>query len=233
MGGPPSVPTRSSGKFIVLDGIDGSGKSTISKGIADRLHDPSLVYKRYKEIATTSPALETSMRQLESILWPPTQEHLRQLPSRYRVLLHGAWVNLVTDAVIKPLIALGKTLLYDGWYYKIMARFVVDGYSEDYIRQIFYGALEPDYAIILQPEVELVWSRGIQNGRRFSPVEMGLYQGHAALGKDTFIHYQSRTQEVILDLARVSGTKVIIVDSNRSIEETTAAVGSIVQEIMA
>ncbi len=220
------------GKFIVLDGIDGSGKSTISKRVAERLHDRPVVHTRYKEIATASPELETSMRQLEAILWPPTQEHLRQLPSRYRVLLHAAWVNLVSDAVVSPRVASGETLIYDGWYYKIMARFVVDGYSEDYIKQIFYGAREPDYAIILQPDVELVWSRAMQKGRRFSPVEMGLYQGHTELGKDTFISYQTRTRDVILDLARMSGANMIVLDANRSIEEITDDVERIVREVL-
>jgi dTMP kinase len=221
------------GKFIVLDGIDGSGKSTITKLVAERLQDASVVQTRYKEIATTSPELETGMRQLDAILWPPTQDHLRHLPSRYRVLLHAAWVSLVSDAVVAPRIASGETLLFDGWCYKIMARFVVDGYSEDYIKLVFSSAGEPDDVILLQPDVELVWSRAIQNGRRFSRVEMGLYQGHTELGKDTFISYQSRTRDAILALAKMSGRNVIVLDANGSIEETAAEVESIVRELLA
>lgn len=220
------------GKFIVLDGIDGSGKSTISRRVADRLQDAAVVHTRYKEIATNCPDLETSMRQLSDILWPPKQDHLRRLPSQYRVLLHAAWVNLVSDGVVAPRIDLGETLLFDGWSYKIMARFVVDGYSEDYTRLVFSSIREPDYAIILQPDVELVWSRAIRDGRQFSPVEMGLYQGHAVLGKDTFIDYQVRTRDTILTLANKSGTNVIVLDANRSIEETAAEVESIVRNVL-
>jgi dTMP kinase len=221
------------GKFIAVDGIDGSGKSTVTKRVGERLRDTSVVQTRYKEIATTSPELENSMRQLDAILWPPKQDHLRRLPSRYRVLLHAAWVNLVSDAIVVPRVAASETLLFDGWCYKIMARFIVDGYSEDYIRCVFSNASEPDHMILLLPDPELVWTRSLQNGRRFSPVEMGLYQGYTDLGKDTFISYQSRTRDAILSLAKVSRANVILVEASGSLEDTIIEVEGIMRELLA
>lgn len=220
------------GKVIVLEGIDGTGKSTIARRITERMRDGSVVHTTYKDIAPTPPELETAMQQLKAILWPATQHHLKILPSQYRVLLHAAWVNLVSEGVVAPHLANSKSVVFDGWCYKLMARFLVDGYSRDYVETVFSHVTKPDHVIVLQIDARSVWTRAMQTGRKFSPVEMGLYQGHATLGEDTYVSYQSRTHDALLLLARDSAGDVIVVDANRAIDETTDEIEHIMRGLL-
>jgi thymidylate kinase len=216
------------GRFIAIEGVDGSGKSTVARLVAERLGE-SAVFAFYKQIATSNVEVENAMRQLAAMLWPRDQTHLTQLPSRYRVILHAAWASILSECVVAPALATGHNLLLDGWCYKIMARFLVDGYEREYLKTLFSHLVEPDQVIVLDPDVESVWERGHQNGRRFTPVEMGLYQGYAELNKDTFISYQSRSRDALLSFAQERNANVKLI-SGGSLADTVTQVERTITE---
>lgn len=216
-----------------MEGIDGSGKSTTTREVAAALQDVGVTSASYKGVATTSVEIQSGMRQLNAILWPGDQAHLRHLPSRYRVLLHAAWASLLSEGVVQPALEDGRIFLFDGWCYKIMARFFVDGYPREYLNTLFSHVVEPDHVIMLDPDVESVWERGQEHGRKFSPVEMGLYQGYTELGKDTFVSYQSRTRDALLMFAKERNKNITLIKTNGSTEESCIKVEALIRQMLA
>lgn len=220
------------GAFLVLEGVDGSGKSTIGRAVEATMTDVPVVYTSHKEIPTHPPEVEQSMRELAAVLWPKDQRHLAGLPSEYRVLLHAAWFSIFSECVIKPRVAAGAVMIVDGWYYKIMARLRVDGYDQHYLDVIFSRAAEPDEVILLDPPVAEVWARKEAGGRGFGPVEMGLYAGYKELGRDSFIDYQSRTRDAIKAVAEERQRRLVVVRDVSSVEHTLSSVTSVIREYL-
>jgi len=218
------------GAFFVIEGVDGSGKSTIARALAAAMSDVPVIYSSHKEIATGSPAVEQGMRQLADLLWPKEQKHLASLPSEYRVLLHAAWFSIFSDCVIKPRLDAGTVFILDGWYYKMMARLRIDGYSREYLNAIFSCAAEPDEIIFLDPPVEEVWARMEAGGRSFGPVEMGLYGGYEELGRESFLSYQARTRDMLKALAVERNRRLVDIKEIESIEETVSAISLAIRE---
>ena len=221
------------GACIVIEGIDGAGKSTIARRTAAAVTDVPVRYTSHKEVVSEHPGVAHAMHGLADILWPKDQQHLAGLPSRYRVLLHAAWFSIFSECVIVPRVKSGSVLLMDGWYYKMMARLRVDGYEAGYLDTIFSGATEPDEIIFLDPPPEEVWTRMEAGGRTFGPVEMGMYAGYTDLGRASFLSYQSRTRETLKLIAEERGHKLVVVPGGKTIDETVAIVSSTIRQVVA
>lgn len=218
-------------QFIVLEGIDGSGKTTVGRAVAAAMTDVPVRYTSHKEIATISPEVERTMRDLAGILWPRDQSAIKLVPSEARVLMHAAWFSLFSALVVEPA-QTSSTVLLDGWYHKLKARLLVDGYQRPFLDAIFSAAREPDHLIMLDPDVEAIWERGQGAGRSFGPVEMGLYAGYPELGRASFVDYQSRVRAALVELARERGTDVILVRAADSVDETCAAVEAHLRDLL-
>jgi dTMP kinase len=216
------------GRFIVIEGIDGSGKTTICHRLEAALQDIPVTYTSRKEICTGSPQVETSMRELAAIVWPKEQSHLAFLPSDYRVHLHAAWYILLSELVIKPKLEACRVILTDGWYYKFMAHLLVYGCDREYLGTVFSHVLQPDYVIMLDPDVEVVWERR----RNFGPVEMGLYLGYPELGKSSFVDNQSRVRSALRRLAKESGWDIVGIEDSASVDDTSTIVESRIRGLL-
>lgn len=193
------------GRWIVVEGFDGSGKSSASRLVAEAATDIPIIPCSHKEIGTGSERIEKTMREVASLLWPKEDlAFVRSLPSEYRVHLHASWYNLYVEFVLKPRLAAGQTILLDSWIYKFFAHLVVYGYDADYLDVIFAHVPEPDVVVLLEPPVEAVWGR-----REFGSVELGVYMDYPELGRDSFIHYQSLIRDALRDLGEAKGWSIV------------------------
>lgn len=218
-----------SGRWVVLGGIDGAGKSSTSLRIAQKMTDVPLVRLSHKEVAHGDPLVERTMNEVASLLWPSyDRSFVRSLPSLYRVHLHAAWYNLFVEYVLKPRLQRSENLLLDSWYYKFVAHLIPYGYDLDFLDVIFSHVPEPDLVILLDPPIEAVWGR-----RKFGPIEMGVYMDYRELGRESFVDYQRSIRAALLRLAERHDWLVMRVGADASLESVAARVEAEVRRVLA
>jgi thymidylate kinase len=207
------------GHLIVVEGIDGAGKSTVCRLLAGQL--PGVVYLTNKTRCDHPPWARRMMTELAGVIWPPTDtdfDHL--LPASFWLHLQAAWYALLSRTVIAPQLAAGLTLLVDGWYYKLVAKLALRGFGPGQLEAAFADAAVPDEVVLLLVEPATVWERG----RDFRLTELGLHHPdeYPRLGRDSFVHYQGRIAAELRGLAARDGWAVVPVDADAKPAQTAA-----------
>jgi dTMP kinase len=127
------------GIFIVIEGLDGSGKTTQATLLANKLS------KTYLVLCTAEPShgkIGTFIR--EGCLYEE-----KRLPTEAEALLFAADRIEHMKNQIAPAIAEGKLVICDRYIYSSLAYQGSAGLSLDWIKTINARALEPDLAIFI------------------------------------------------------------------------------------
>lgn len=186
-----------SGQFTVLEGIDGCGKTSVARGIANLdvatvgssaevrpAHE--LVFVSRRTVGQMDDFSENLMRQTANMLWCSGDG--TTLSPAFWVTLQASWFTALTETVITPLLTRGHSIVVDGWYYKFWSKLLDQGYTLTELETIFSGARRPDNVILLNPDVGATFDRG----REFRPSELGMHAGFGDLGRRSFVDYQTR-----------------------------------------
>lgn len=208
-------------RVVVVEGIDGAGKSTVCRVMADRLS--GVHHLTNKSLCEDPPWAKRMMRDLANIIWPTNDtdfDHL--LPAAFWLHLQAAWYGLLTEFVITPRLATGGTLLIDGWYYKLVAKLILRGFVLRQLEDAFAHAAQPDQVVLLAPDPAAVWNRP----RAFRLTELGLHhpEEYPDLGRDSFIQYQNRIAAELHGLAVRKDWKIIPIEPHATPTETADAV---------
>jgi dTMP kinase len=137
------------GVFIVIEGLDGSGKTTQAKLLATRLS------QRYRALYTAEPsqgAIGTFLR--ESCLYGE-----KRLPATVEALLFAADRVEHVENEIKPALAEGRLVISDRYVYSSLAYQGSAGLSINWIQAINKHALRPDFAVFIDVQPETVLKR--------------------------------------------------------------------------
>ncbi len=137
------------GIFIVIEGLDGSGKTTQAKFLVKNLE------KTYKVLLTAEPSLGkigTFIR--EDCLY----EEIR-LPTEAEALLFAADRIEHMNNEVKPALDDGKLVICDRYIYSSLAYQGSSGLSLDWIKTINARALQPDFSIFIDVSPEKVIER--------------------------------------------------------------------------
>jgi len=200
-------------RFISLEGIDGSGKSTQAATLAQRLNAMGRDVVRTRE-----PGGSPGAEEIRSLLvegdpgrWSPETEMLLFTAARRDHL----------ERVIQPAIAAGKTVVCDRFadstrVYQGAARAerrdVVDA-----LHQLMIG-VEPDLTIILDMDPKAALSRGLARGSgedRFEDMGLG---------------FQTRLAEGFRALAQSAPDRCCLVDASGEPEDVAARVWDAVKD---
>ena len=188
--------------FIVLEGIDGSGKTTIAKFLVEWLNSIGL-----KAIYTYEPYDEKIVKIIES--------KGRELGAIMEVLLLAADRYYHITKVIKPYLNMGYFVVCDRYYYSTLAYQGARGANLDWIRTVNYFVIKPDLAIYLDVEPKV----GIERVRRVSRGKMRYLED---------INLLNRVRELYLKL--VSEGELIYVDARKDLDEVKKDVMEIVKK---
>jgi dTMP kinase len=190
------------GKFLVLDGPDGAGKTTQAARLANYLRGRGLSVVGLREPGAT-PAGE-AIRDL--LLNPETD-----IGARAEMLLYQAARAQIIEAVILPQLEAGKTILLDRFGYATVA---YQGYGlgldADEIRsvtRIATGGIVPDHVFILDvpPDVGLARLDGPKDRIEGRPLD-----------------YHRRVREGFLAEAERLGDRCTLIDTTHSPDEVAA-----------
>ncbi|WP_091620664.1 dTMP kinase [Amycolatopsis saalfeldensis] len=180
----------SPGKLIVVDGIDGAGKSTLVRTLVEQLADrvPVLLVDK-KSVDALDPVVAARLRAVNKIVYTPDNGAPTRWGDFHWLYALGAWYHLLEECVIKPGLAAGINIVVDNSHFKIWARFRADGLLGNVaIDSVFETLQPPDTGLLLDLEPAVAHTRRT----RFTPLESGF------TGK--FVDYQSAVRRELRSL---------------------------------
>lgn len=129
------------GLFIVLEGIDGSGKSSVAILLRKKLLEHN-----YKAVVTREPTFYQAGLVLRKYL---STFKLYQRDPVYEALLFAADRIYHVNSFIKPLVKKGFIVICDRYVYSSIVYQSTDGVPEEWIKSINKYTLTPDLAFFI------------------------------------------------------------------------------------
>jgi len=205
--GVPGVPAEDlAGKLIVVEGADGSGRSTQIALLVDWLETRghATVQVGLKRSSLVSEELE--LAQGGNILSRTTLS-----------LFYATDFADQMENVILPALKAGFIVLADRYIYTLMARDIVRGMDATWLKNLYGIALKPDAVFYLAIEPKELVQRNLAKTATLDYWESGMDLGLSRDLFDSFIEYQKLMQSAFRKLQKSYG--FTIVDGNRPIDQ--------------
>lgn len=193
------------GKLIVVEGADGSGRSTQIAQLVDWLETSghATVQVGLKRSSLVSEELEKA--QEGNILSRTTLS-----------LFYATDFADQLENIILPALKAGFIVLADRYIYTLMARDMARGMDEPWLKNVYGIALVPDAVFYLSVEAEELVQRNLAKNATLDYWESGMDLGLSRDMFDSFLQYQTAMQSAFQQLQKGYGFN--IVDGNRSVE---------------
>ncbi len=207
--GIPGVdPATLRGKLIVLEGPDGSGRSTQTGILTDWLEGKGHAVVPVGLKRSTLVGAELSEAMEGNVLSPRTLS-----------LFYATDFADQLESRIIPALRAGFVVLADRYIYTLMARDIVRGADPEWLRSVYGIALVPDLVIYLRVTPQRLLERYIYQGKSLDYWESGMDIGYSRSWHDSFIRYQSEMHRVFQRLQQQYGFAAI--HGMRSIRSVT------------
>jgi dTMP kinase len=196
---------RLAGRLIVVEGADGSGRSTQIAMLVQWLEGCGH--------ATTQVGLKRSSLVSEEL------EQAQQGNILSRTTLSLFYATDFADQlenIILPALKAGFIVLADRYIYTLMARDMVRGMDEAWLRNLYGIAIEPDAVFYLNVPPEELVQRSFAKNTGLDYWESGMDLGLSRDMFDSFLKYQTTMQQTFRHLQ--AGYGFTIVDGNRSVD---------------
>ena len=200
-------------KFITLEGIEGSGKTSSIKSITDLLDS-----KRISYVVTREPGGSSIGSELRSILLDPKTE----ISSEVELLLMLADRKDHVEKVIQPNLETGNWVISDRFMDSSIAyqgggrkldKKMIDSFSKN------LNLPNPDLTLLFDVPVEISLSRVKARG------ELDRFEQEK-------LDFHNRIREAYLELAEQNVNRIQIIDSSREIELMLKSVEQIIENLI-
>jgi len=207
------------GKLLVVEGADGSGRTTqielLRAWLESRGYAVDVVGLRRSSLVS---------------------EELNEAKKNLILGLHTLTLFYATDFAdqlenkIIPALRAGFIVLADRYVYTLMARAVVRGADRTWIESLYSVALVPDAVIYLNVEPEVLIQRTLQKSPSLDYWESGMDLGLSRDMFTSFMKFQKLMQAEFRRMQKVYGFD--IVNGNRSVDRIALALRKRVERVL-
>jgi len=214
--------------LVVLEGIDGAGKTTAARRLAGELPGAELL-DRWSLPVDHNRYLARKMEQLRPVIWPPDlgSRPADDFGAHYWIFLQAAWYSVLERCLGARDGNRGGLAIGDGWWFRAVAKLAGSEAEREWMESLFAGVRKPDLTVLLDLAPQVAW------GRRevFKSFELGRWAGHGGGPFESFCEYQGRIRENLLAQARRRGWVVLTQDWASTPEEVADRVLGYIREI--
>lgn len=207
------------GKLIVIEGADGSGRSTQIAMLVDWLE------------ANGHATVQVGLKRSNLVSEELDQAKKGNILSRTTLSLFYAtdFADQMENRIL-PALRAGFMVLADRYIYTLMVRDLVRGMDPDWLKNIYGLALVPDVVAYLDVSPEKLVQRNFAKDYELDYWESGMDLGLSRDMFDSFVKYQSRVQKQFLKLKR--DYKFSIINGNQPAEEVNRALRQKIESIL-
>lgn len=211
--------------IIVLEGIDGAGKTTVAESLRQALRDQRFEVEYWpKSSAEFEDAfVRNQALSLRELIWDPIGGKPAEdvMGTHYYMFLIAAWFSIVAKHRLRQIKENDTLAIFDGWFYRNIAKaFIRDKLDKAWLRTLFAGVSEPDLVMLLDLDPSVAWGRRSQ----FTLDEVGRWDGFDGDGFNSYCTYQQSVREQLLEFAAEYGWTVINQTQTTSVEEVVAKI---------
>jgi dTMP kinase len=203
---PLLAPSRYRGKLIVVEGIDGSGKSTQISLLSHWLRSQGYAVA-FSEWNSSPLVRQTTRRGKRKEMFTPSTFSL----------LHATDFADRMESYILPLVKSGAIVCADRYAYTAFARDVARGVSRRWVRNLYRFAIEPNLAFYFRVPLDVALGRILGGRDALKYYEAGMDLGLARDVEESFRIFQGRILDEYEAMAEEMGFHII--DATQSIEE--------------
>jgi dTMP kinase len=200
---------RLAGKLIVVEGADGSGRSTQIARLRDWLEGCGHATVQVGLKRSTLVSEELDQAQTGNILSHTTLS-----------LFYATDFADQLENIILPALKAGFMVLADRYIYTLMARDLVRGMDEAWLKNVYGIAVVPDAVFYLNVSPEQLVQRNFAKKHALDYWESGMDLGLSREMFDSFLKYQGLMAQQFKRLQAIYGFN--IVDGDRSADEINA-----------
>ncbi|MBI3797262.1 MAG: dTMP kinase [Deltaproteobacteria bacterium] len=211
------MPNRFKGKLIIVEGIDGSGKSTQLSLLSQWLRSQGIavVFSEWN----SSPLVRDTMRRgkKKKMLTPTTFS-----------LLHATDFADRLERYILPLLKAGAVVCADRYAYTAFARDVARGVDRQWVRNLYRFAPRPNLSFYFRVPLEVALGRILGGRDVIKYYEAGMDLGLSRDVEESFRIFQDRILTEYEAMTEEMGFQVI--DATLSIEAQQQLLRDLVQK---
>lgn len=207
------------GKLVVVEGADGSGRSTQISRLVDWLEGGGHATVQVGLKRSTLVSEELQQAQNGNILSHTTMS-----------LFYATDFADQLENVILPSLKAGFVVLADRYIYTLMARDMVRGIDEAWLKNLYGIALEPDAVFYLNISPEQLVQRNFAKNQALDFWESGMDLGLSTDMFDSFLKYQGLMRDQFKRLQGLYGFTMI--DGNRGVDDISGELRSKIQDVL-
>jgi len=211
--------TKLAGKLIVVEGADGSGRSTQIERLVAWLEGSGHATVQVGLKRSTLVSEELDQAQEGNILSRTTLS-----------LFYATDFADQLENIILPGLRAGFMVLADRYIYTLMVRDMVRGMDDAWLKNLYGIALIPDAVFYLNVAPEELVQRNLAKNQTLDYWESGMDLGLSRDMFDSFFQYQSLVAAKFKELQSTYG--FTIVDGHRSPDEITAELRENIEAIL-
>jgi dTMP kinase len=211
-----STPHPHRGKLIIVEGIDGSGKSTQISLLSRWLRSQGYAVA-FSEWNSSPLVRQTTRRGKKKEMFTPSTFSL----------IHATDFADRTERYILPLMRAGAIVCADRYAYTAFARDVARGVSRQWVRNLYSFAIRPNIAFYFRTPLDVALSRILGGRDALKYYEAGMDLKISRDVEESFRVFQGRILAEYEEMVEEMGFHVI--DATQSIEDQQKQMRAIVK----